>query len=271
MSRQAEQWLALNGYGPIRERQPLSGGCIATVQRLRLDGGMTVVVKSLAGGFANMFAAESCGLQALAAEQAVRIPAVLHAAPGVIILEDLGNGRQSADYWKILGRQLAQLHGASKPRFGFELDNFCGATPQRNTPCDDGHDFFANHRLMHLGQQAANKNLLPPDQFQKLDYVASKLGNWIPVMPAVLIHGDLWSGNIHCDSNGQPALIDPAAYWGWAEAELAMTTLFGGFHRHFYDSYQEAAGINSEWQERAPLYNLYHLLNHLLLFGSSYL
>jgi fructosamine-3-kinase len=105
---------------------------------------------------------------------------------------------------------------------------------------------------------------------QQLDSIATRLDRWIPAQAAVLIHGDLWSGNIHCDNRGQPALIDPACYWGWAEAELAMTTLFGGFAPAFYDAYAAASGLEADWRERASLYNLYHLLNHLLLFGGSY-
>jgi fructosamine-3-kinase len=113
--------------------------------------------------------------------------------------------------------------------------------------------------------------LLERADLNRLENIASRLSNWIPQQPPVLLHGDLWSGNVHCDAQGSPALIDPACYWGWAEAELAMTSLFGGFEPDFYTSYAECSGMDSDWPERAPLYNLYHLLNHLLLFGGSYL
>jgi len=101
--------------------------------------------------------------------------------------------------------------------------------------------------------------------------IASNLTNWIPIQSPVLIHGDLWSGNVHCDRDGNPCLVDPATYWGWAEADLAMTELFGNFNREFYESYESVSDIEKDWRERSPLYNLYHLLNHLILFGPSYL
>ena len=117
---------------------------------------------------------------------------------------------------------------------------------------------------------ARERKLLNNAAFNALEFIAENLRLWIPPQPAVLTHGDLWSGNIHCDEHGGPALIDPATYWGWAEAELAMTRLFGGFGESFYASYAEHSGMASDWQQRSELYNLYHLLNHLLLFGSSY-
>lgn len=105
----------------------------------------------------------------------------------------------------------------------------------------------------------------------RVEKLCDRLPELIPEQPASLIHGDLWSGNAMFDSRGQPAIIDPAAHYGWAEAELAMTTLFGSFPDVFYRAYQEARPLEPDFRERFPIYNLYHLLNHVNLFGGGYL
>lgn len=269
MPQSLEDWLLDNGYGAIRRRQMLGGGCINDVSRLCTSRG-TIVLKQNSAAPGDMFRTEAEGLEALAAARAIRIPKVLHHAQDYLLLEDLGESSTAGDYWTLLGEQLAALHAKPQPQFGFTMNNYCGATTQINTLTGNGHQFFAEQRLMELGHRAYETGLLDSTRRQQLDSIATRLDRWIPAQAPVLIHGDLWSGNIHCDNRGQPALIDPACYWGWAEAELAMTTLFGGFAPAFYDAYAAASGLEADWRERASLYNLYHLLNHLLLFGGSY-
>jgi len=134
----------------------------------------------------------------------------------------------------------------------------------------DGFAFFAEARLLHQGKLARDAGLLDSGAIRKLEWLAARLDRWIPEQPASLIHGDLWGGNAHCGPEGEPVLIDPAAHYGWAEAELAMTTLFGRFPEAFYRSYLASSQLSPEWESRIPLYNLYHLLNHLNLFGGGY-
>lgn len=265
-----EKWLAEQGFGSVTQEESLAGGCINDVRRIRLNSGQTLVLKQNSRAPRDMFMAEAAGLQALAAAKACRVPQVIHAEADFILLEDLGSGNAASDYFESLGQQLAILHQQEKPEFGFTLDNYCGATPQSNSTDTDGHRFFREHRLLALATKARQQDLLSAQELTQIEFIADNLGRWIPQMPATLIHGDLWSGNVHCDEMGQPTLIDPACYWGWAEAELAMTDLFGGFPASFYHVYESASGIDPGWRERAALYNLYHLLNHLLLFGSSY-
>ncbi len=265
-----QQWLLDNGYGAVQSADSAAGGCISDARRITLDTGERLFLKHLLHAPSDMFPAEAAGLQALAHPKVCRVPQVIHAGSDFILLEDLGCGSPSAGFWENLGRQLAHLHQETQPEFGFQLNNYCGATAQDNSPDTDGHRFFAERRLLALARQAFDKGLLSSREMGSVEHIAGKLNRWVPDMPAVLIHGDLWSGNIHCDHEGQPALIDPATYWGWAEAELAMTQLFGGFPQAFYASYEENSAVAKDWKERASLYNLYHLLNHLLLFGASY-
>ena len=266
-----QNWLYTNKFGEIQSISPVSGGCINETVVICLDNGKTIFCKQHENPPHYFFAAEAAGLNALRKACRLKVPEVLHVGQEFLLLEDLGSGQTATDYWSDLGEGLAELHQHKKPAFGFDADNFCGLTPQANPVTSEGYDFFANHRLLALGRKAVDSGSLPVNDMKTIESIADNLARWIPPQAARLIHGDLWSGNVHADKMGLPALIDPACYWGWAEAELAMTTLFGGFHRDFYAAYESASEIDLEWRDRAALYNLYHLLNHLLLFGGGYL
>lgn len=265
-----EKCLKDSDLGAVKRTEALAGGSINEVKRLHLESGESLIVKTNRQGPRDLFLAEADSLQALAAVEAIRIPHVLHASEDFLLLEDLGSQPPGPGFHENLGQQLAQLHSHQQPVFGFSRNNYCGATPQDNSNDADGFRFFGERRLLALAKTALERGLLSKREMDQVATVAGHLERWIPRMPATLIHGDLWSGNVHCDRQGQPALIDPATYWGWAEAELAMTELFGGFPPAFYASYEAVSGVNKDWRDRTSLYNLYHLLNHLLLFGSSY-
>ncbi len=271
MSQLLDSCLDALGLGSVLQREALGGGCISDVARLTLSGGGSLILKQNPQAPADMFPAEAAGLAALRDAGTLRVPRVVHAQADYILLEDLGRGAPATDYWDRLGEGLAQLHGESRSQFGFGCNNYCGATPQDNSPLLDGHEFFARFRLLALAREARQRELIGEGLYARLQSIARRLPELVPKQRAVLLHGDLWSGNVHCCSDGLPALIDPASYWGWAEADLAMTLLFGGFAPSFYEAYEGNSGLDPGWQERAPLYNLYHLLNHLLLFGGSYL
>jgi fructosamine-3-kinase len=166
---------------------------------------------------------------------------------------------------------MAALHNHTSPRFGFPRDNYLGSTPQPNSWTEDGFAFFGEQRLLYQARLAQQRSYFRKEQVQQVERLAQRLAVLVPAQPASLIHGDLWSGNALSDEQGAPALIDPAAHYGWAEAELAMTGLFGGFPEVFYQSYVEARPLEPGFTGRFSIYNLYHLLNHLNLFGESYL
>lgn len=254
---------------PVDRLSPLSGGSICAVHRVDA-GNRTWCLKQRDDAPKDFFAAEAAGLSALGISGHVRIPTVIHATRDFLLLEWLPPRAPCQADERQLGRALAALHGEPCDSFGFAADNYCGLTPQINSPTADGHEFFARCRLIPLGERALQAGLLDPGDLQRLYRVAGDLRRWIPSQVPSLIHGDLWRGNIHFCENG-PALIDPACHRGWGEADLAMTQLFGALSRDFYAAYREVRPLEPGYEERTSLYNLYHLLNHLNLFGAGWL
>ncbi|MFN8457131.1 MAG: fructosamine kinase family protein [Anaerolineae bacterium] len=169
------------------------------------------------------------------------------------------------------GNRSAALHRVFGPSFGLEQDNFIGANPQSNLPNDNWLAFFREQRLAFQMELARRNGYLTPQRARWLEKLLARLGDWLPAQPpASLLHGDLWGGNWLTLASGEPALIDPAVYYGHREADLAFTELFGGFPATFYTAYQSAWPLEAGYEERKHLYNLYHLLNHLNLFGEGY-
>jgi fructosamine-3-kinase len=258
----------------IHSRTALAGGSISDTARLGTDAG-AFVIKSHRGGPATMFQAEAEGLEALRASgTSLVVPRVIHVEPGpqpFLLLEFLDAGPRVRDFDAVLGRGLAELHRASAPQFGFAHDNFCGRTPQPNPWTDGWVSFYGAWRLGHQLALARDADRLSAADAKLVDRLVMRLGDWIddPPQPA-LIHGDLWSGNLHRDASGRPALIDPAACYAHREAELGMMTLFGGFSARVFEAYDDAFPLEPGWRDRHPLYQLYHLMNHLNLFGGGY-
>ena len=246
----------------IGEASPASGGCIHRCFRVSIAGERRFLKVNHAR-YADHFAAEADGLEALRSA-GMRAPAPLRSgatADAAYLLLEFLDLRSSGDY-AALGRMLAALHRTPAERFGWRRDNHIGTTPQENGWCDDWADFWRTRRL---GPQLA----LAKSRGFALDPPPLDLLEAHQPQPS-LLHGDLWSGNAAFTAQG-PVLFDPAVYCGDREADLAMTELFGGFPRAFYRAYEEAFPLPAGYEKRKHLYNLYHLLNHLNLFGRSYL
>jgi protein-ribulosamine 3-kinase len=265
-----ERWLQEQGFGAVSGTRPVGGGCINNGARLQTTSGQSFFLKTNADAPADMFAREAEGLQELRVSGGPRVPQPFLDGQSFLLLEDLDPGRQRSDYWLAFGRQLAALHDHTGDQFGFAHDNYIGSTPQPNPRTDNGYQFFGEQRLMFQAHLARQRGLLNQNEVSLVEHLVQRLPELLPAQPASLIHGDLWSGNAITDAQGQPALIDPAAHFGWAEAELGMTALFGGFPQAFYQAYLEARPLEAGLRERFPIYNLYHLLNHLNLFGGGY-
>ncbi|MBT90125.1 MAG: hypothetical protein CL921_01020, partial [Deltaproteobacteria bacterium] len=175
------------------------------------------------------------------------------------------------NFWSKLGRQLANLHAYSQKIPGFHQDNFIGRSPQKNHRTSNWKDFFWQSRLLPQWEMAMQRGV--PNKikllWQKLEILwSATLEGSSP--QASLLHGDLWSGNVLVSNNGDPVVIDPAVYYGDAEADLSLTYLFGGFPAKFYDAYHEIRPKSEGFVRRQKVYQLYHLLNHFNLFGNSY-
>jgi fructosamine-3-kinase len=225
----------------------------------------------------DMFSAEAAGLQALAASQTVRVPQLISygACPpyAYLVLEHITLKSLNSLGARRLGQQLAALHSPSKQtEFGWIRNNTIGPTPQSNTWHTDWIHFWQQERLAPQLQLAAQNGY--HGQLQSLgDQLITKFDRFFDSYqphPA-LLHGDLWGGNAAADLQDQPVLFDPACYYGDRETDLAMTELFGGFGSDFYAAYNEALPLDVGYKTRKTLYNLYHILNHLNLFGSAYL
>lgn len=174
--------------------------------------------------------------------------------------------------WFSAGQQLAQMHRHHSERgYGFERMTWCGEQAQDNRWNDRWADFYLHQRLRPLLQQAQDQGIRLPDTAQALDFAAHQLKDHQP--EAALLHGDLWSGNIGFNPDrhlSYPVLFDPASYYGDAEVDLAVTELFGRFPQRFYDGYRSVKAMHDGYEQRRPVYQLYHLLNHALQFGGSY-
>ncbi len=260
----------------VRNRTSLAGGDINHAARLDTSAG-PVFIKWHLQPPPGMFSAEAKGLTALATSATgLVVPRVIAwqdsgaAEPGFLITELLDDSAPpAADFDEALGVGLAELHQTTRSTFGFESDNYIGTTPQPNPSTATWLAFYREHRLGHQTRIARDEGRLSEAEAAACDRLCDRLDEWITEAPPALIHGDLWSGNLlrHC---GRPALIDPAAYYGHPEAELGMMTLFGGFSARTFDAYETRAGLDPQWRQRLPLYQLYHLLNHANLFGGGY-
>lgn len=287
--------------GAVRVAAPMGGGCIAHATRLETASG-PFFLKWAIGEAGRSFEAEAAGLDALRAvlpdEAPLLVPEPLIAldagvaddAPGLLLLPWIQPGMADTSYWRRFGTALAALHRTSaeqaptrashdasargatpSERYGFHRSNVIGRLPQANAWHDTWPDFFRTQRLVPQFERARASGRWDAAWEAPAARLLSRLSDVLPEQPsASMLHGDLWSGNALPAADGRAALIDPAAYVGHREADLAMTELFGGFDASFYDAYRAAWPLEPGYAERRDIYNLYHLVNHLNHFGPGY-
>jgi protein-ribulosamine 3-kinase len=271
-------FLALGQTVEVIGTQFLSGGDISTAAQVFSSEGVFFIKWNHAGtslpDTIDMFEAEARGLDLLRQTDALYIPQVIgygqQLDKSYLILDYIDPGQPDEQYWETLGQSLAVLHSHTQATFGLDFPNYIGSLEQTNTPTVSGIDFFFEHRLLPQAGMALYKGLLTKTTYDALFRLRDRLPDILPHERPALLHGDLWSGNVMVTEQGQPALIDPAVYYGFREADLAHTRLFGGFDQRFYDAYDEAFPLHDGFDERIAIYNLYPLLVHVNLFGSGY-
>ncbi len=251
----------------------ITGGCINDAYKIKTAKGRIYFLKINNSPQPQMFESEAAGLLELKKANAINVPEVIHVSTNFLLLEYIPKGVKNKNFWEMFGRSFAMLHKFTASSYGFYTDNFLGSNIQINHPGTSltWSEFFFTNRLLFQFKLAEKNNLVDSllrNSFIKLEKrINSILDD--QVLPS-LLHGDLWSGNFLVSEDGSAWLIDPAVYYGHREADLAMTKLFGGFDDTFYASYNNEFPLDKNHEYRESIYKLYHILNHLNIFGKSY-
>ena len=263
----------------IDRRIPVSGGDINEAYLLKLSDGRELFLKMNRRENIDFFRAEASGLKSIKDTSTIRTPHVFgYGRDGdkAFLLMTYVNGRKkSRDFSATFGRNLAKMHKAEVTGlvedggYGFYQDNYIGAGYQKNAPKSSWIEFFRECRIKPQFERA--ERYFSGTDIKKIDHLLEHLDKYLiePQHPS-LLHGDLWGGNYIVGDDGEAWLIDPAVYVGHAEADIAMTELFGGFDAAFYEAYRKENPLEPGYGDRRDIYNLYHLLNHLNLFGGGY-
>jgi fructosamine-3-kinase len=254
------------------QRRSVSGGCINQGYAIS-NGKKSFFVKINQASQITMFEAEILGLKQIFATNTIKVPqpicSGIESNTCYLVLEWLQLGGGGSKCWQQLGKDLAALHQLNcGEKFGWDINNTIGSTPQINTWCDNWIEFYTTRRLEYQFKLCRIKGAFFPQEKELLAAIPDLL-NGHQVKPS-LVHGDLWGGNAGCTVDGIPVIYDPATYIGDREVDIAMTELFGGFPSAFYQGYQQVYPLDTGYEKRKILYNLYHILNHFNLFGGSY-
>ncbi|MCS6981522.1 MAG: fructosamine kinase family protein [Flavobacteriales bacterium] len=259
----------------IHSADPKGGGSINAAAVLRTSAGPFFVKWNDASRHKGMFEAEARGLSLLKAAGELKAPDPIATGDDgqycFIILEFLEQGEPSFGFWEDFGMRLARQHRHTSERFGLDHDNFVGSLPQKNAWVDNWPDFFVRYRLEPQLRRAVDSGKADQSIVQRFENLYARLPEIFPEEPPALLHGDLWGGNFLCTLEGEPAIFDPAVYYGHREMDLAMTRLFGGFDYEFYEGYINEYPLAPGWEKRVDICNLYPLLVHVNLFPGSYI
>ena len=258
----------------VTEIKTVGGGCINQTYKITTAKEHFFCKVNSASKFPHLFEKETNGLSLIEKQNIIKVPKLIAYDivddQQILILEWIEEESKDDQFWKIFGEQLAHLHQISSAQFGLDEDNFMGSIPQSNKQHQKWVTFFKEERLQPLVKQCIDSNLFSSKQQGQFEMFYQRLPQIFSDEKPALVHGDLWSGNYMCNSS-QPVLIDPAVYFGHRAVDLAMTTIFGGFDKKFYDAYHYHNALPANYKEQWEACNLYPLLIHLILFGKTYL
>lgn len=254
----------------------VGGGCINNALTITTSDKRQFFLKQNSHTPNDMFIKEANGLRELQKANSIRVPEVILVGSNFILLEQINSVKKSKTFDEDFGRAFAKLHKYTSDNFGFYEDNYIGSTPQKNIPADDEKNnwikFYFNKRILFQYKLLEKNGYADLSMKKRISMLENKIEQILAGSENIpsLLHGDLWSGNYITDENGNACLIDPAVYYGNREADLAMTKLFGGFSSAFYKSYLETYPLPDGYEYRENIYKLYHVMNHLNLFGGGY-
>lgn len=271
LTTEIKEILFENTSEKVMSVEALSGGDINYVYKCILENQTVVIKINDKDLYPEMFEKEKLGLKLLSNSSFV-IPKVLSVGQknqkAYIIIEYIA--KRKPLNWELFGRNLAFLHNINKDTFGLNHDNYIGSLKQINKSKDSWIDFYVENRILYLIEIAIDKGLMEYKSANKIESLSKKIESIVPKKKPSLLHGDLWSGNLISDLEGNPTLIDPAVYFGHSDIDWAMLHLFGNPPNHAIDSYNEIIPIDYNWKDSLEIHQLYPLLVHLILFGRGY-
>lgn len=249
--------------------EPLTGGAANDVRRLTLADGTRFVLKGSDQVPADLFACEAEGLRVLRDQGGLLTPRVVEVSSRHLLMEAMEPAPpDTAGFWEAAGRAVAGLHAVRGDRFGWHADGWLGMLPQENTWTENGHEFFAVHRILRYLREPKVFGALDAGDLRALERICDRLPELVPAAPVSLTHGDLYRGNTVATLGGDPAFIDPAVCWMWAEADLSMMYCTGRPPESFFAAYHEVSPLADGWRERMPLLYLRELLSVVAHFGA---
>ena len=251
---------------------PVAGGDVASAVKLRLSNGRTAFLKSLTQAPPHFFEREAAGLRWLAeAPDGVATPDVLAVDADCLILGWVETTRPGQDAAAAFGRALARTHLSGAASYGSDADGYIGRLPLANQPLPTWAEFYVERRITPYLRVARDKGLVAAEDAELIERAAARVGDIVPDEPPARLHGDLWNGNVLWAQEDRVVVIDPAAYGGHREVDLAMLSLFGLPQLpHMMAGYEEVAPLGDDWQDRLGIHQLFPLLVHACLFGGGY-